>query len=177
MELLLIPTRRKEAMHKYVAMIFAVFLLSAGMAMAEDMSEEDIMDAVTIEFSGVAVEFYAGEIPGAPTIWTVNVTPDEESTICSDPIDVIVDQAIPGSWGTVNENVTIGDAVDVCGAYFEDEIGCIVTLQGSEDYYFELAEEEVEGETDGETEVVSEDGAEGAIEKASPTPAVVVVKR
>ncbi len=133
-------------MYKNLVMVFAIFLLSAGMALAEEMSEEDMTDVVTVEFTGVAVELYepAEGLLGAPTIWAVEVTSAEEGAICSDIINVTVAQATPGPWGTVDENVTVGDSVEVYGAYVEDETGCTVTLQGSMDYYFELADEETE---------------------------------
>jgi hypothetical protein len=127
--------------------IILALLVLAALAMpavADEMSEEDVIDVVTVEFTGVAVELYVGEMPGAPTIWVVYVPSDEGDTICSDIINVTVYQATPQPWGTCDESVTIGDAVEVYGAYVEDETGCIVTLQGSEDYYFELAEEGTE---------------------------------
>ena len=100
---------------------------------------------------------YAGEMPGAPTVWTVEVVSDEEGIICSDVINVTVAQATLGPWGVYDENVIVGDMVEVFGAYVEDETGCSVTLQGSEEYYFELADEVAEVVE--ETEVVeTEDG-------------------
>ena len=146
-------------MYKNLIMVFAIFLLSAGMAMAEDISEEEIVDDVaTVEFTGVAVELYepAEGLMGAPTIWAVEVTADEEDAICSDIINVTVFQATPPPWGFYDENVTVGDMVEVYGAYVEDETGCFVTLQGSEEYYFEIAEEEAEVVE--ETEVVEAEG-------------------
>jgi hypothetical protein len=147
-------------MYKNLIMVFAIFLLSAGMAMAEEMSEEETVDEVaTIEFTGVATELFMGEMPGAPTFWTVDVSADEVGTFCSDMINVTVYQATPGPWGTFDENVEVGDMVEVYGACVMDETGCIaaVTLQGSEEYYLELADEEAEVVE--ETEVVeTEDG-------------------
>jgi len=147
-------------MYKNLIMVFALFLLSAGVAMAEEMSEEEIVDAVTVNFTGVATEFILGEMPGAPTVWAVDVSADEENDFCSDIINVTVYQATPGPWGTYDENVTIGDTVEVFGAcVMDDETGCIaaVTLQGSEEYYLALAGEETE--VTEETEVVeTEDG-------------------
>lgn len=164
-------------MYKNTLMVFAVFLLSAGMTMAEEMNEEEAVDAVTVDFTGVAVEFIAGEMPGAPTIWTVNVSADEENDFCSDIINVTVYQATSSTWGTYDENVVAGDSVEVFGVcVMDDETGCIaaVTLDGSEDYYLALAEEETEvaevtevAETeDGEVvdEVVAEETEEETVD-------------
>lgn len=152
-------------MYKNIVMVFALFLLSAGMAMAEEMSEEETVDAVTVDFTGVAVEFILGEMPGAPTIWTVDVSADEDNDFCSDIINVTVYQATVGPWGTYDENVVAGDSVEVFGVcVMDDETGCIaaVTLQGSEEYYLALAEEETEVAE--ETEVVeTEDGEEDVV--------------
>ncbi|MDF0589681.1 hypothetical protein [Candidatus Methanocrinis natronophilus] len=71
-------------------------------------------------------------------------------TIRSKLINITLYQAILVPRGTFNESVTVGDKVKVYRAYFEDEIGCIVPLQGTENYYFELAAEE-------KTEVVDEE--------------------
>ena len=145
-------------MYKNLIMVFAIFLLSAGMALAEEeMTEEETIDIVTVEFTGIATEFIAGEMPGAPTIWTVEVTSAEEGAICSDVINVTVAQATLGPWGVYDENVTVGDMVEVFGAYVEDETGCSVTLQGSEDYYFELADEETEVVETEDGEVVEDE--------------------
>lgn len=152
-------------MYKNFVMVFAIFLLSAGMAMAEEMSEEETVDAVTVDFTGVAVEFILGEMPGAPTVWTVDVSADEDNDFCSDIINVTVYQATAGPWGTYDENVVAGDSVEVFGVcVMDDETGCIaaVTLQGSEEYYLALAEEETEVAE--ETEVVeTEDGEEDVV--------------
>jgi len=82
---------------------------------------------------------------GAPTVWTVQVTSvEDEMEICSEIINVTVFQATPGPWGTFDENVEAGQEVEVFGAYIEDETGCSVTLQGSEDYFFMAALEDDE---------------------------------
>jgi len=82
---------------------------------------------------------------GAPTVWTVQVTyVEDEMEICSEIINVTVFQATPPPWGTFDENVVVGDEVEVFGAYIEDETGCSVTLQGSEDYFFMAALEDDE---------------------------------
>jgi hypothetical protein len=149
---------RKLAMYKSLIMVLAI-LLSAGVALAEVMSEEEIVDeVVTIEFTGVAMELFVGEMPGAPTFWTVELTDDEEA-FCSEMINVTVYQATPGPWGTFDENVAVGDMVEVYGACVEDETECIVavTLQGSEGYYFELAEDEVVVEETEDGEVVEDE--------------------
>jgi hypothetical protein len=145
-------------MYKNLIMVFALFLLSAGMAMAEEMTEENMTDVATVEFTGVAVELYepAEGLMGAPTIWAVNVTSAEEGAICSDIINVTVYQSTPGPWGTYDENVTVGDMVEVYGAYVEDETGCIVTLQGSADYYLKQTEVVEETEVAEETGEVTE---------------------
>ena len=148
-------------MYKSLVMILAAFLLSAGLVLADEMSEEEIVDEVaTIEFTGVATEFFLGEMPGAPTVWTVDVSADEENDFCTDMINVTVYQATPGPWGTFDENVVAGDMVEVYGACVVDETGCIaaVTLQGSEEYYLELAEEAEDGEVVEEEVVVEETG-------------------
>jgi hypothetical protein len=149
-------------MYKNLIMVFAIFLLSAGMALAEEMTEEETVDVVTVEFTGVAVELYepAEGLMGAPTVWVVNVTSDEEGLICSDLVNVTVAQATLGPWGVYDENVTVGDSVEVFGAYVEDETGCSVTLQGSEDYYLEFAEEGTEGDEVVEDEVVVDETEE-----------------
>jgi hypothetical protein len=149
---------RKSVMYKNLIMVFALFLLSAGMAMAEEMTEENMTDVATVEFTGVAVELYepAEGLMGAPTIWAVNVTSAEEGAICSDIINVTVYQSTPGPWGTYDENVTVGDMVEVYGAYVEDETGCIVTLQGSADYYLKQTEVVEETEVAEETGEVTE---------------------
>jgi hypothetical protein len=136
-------------MYKSLIMVLVAFLLSAGMGLAEEMTEEEVVDeVVTIEFTAVAMELSVGEMPGAPTVWTVDVSADEENDFCSDMINVTVFQATPGPWGTFEENVEVGDMVDVYGACVIDETGCIaaVTLQGSEEYYLEFAEEDEDGE-------------------------------
>jgi hypothetical protein len=147
-------------MYKSLVMVLAVFLLSAGMGLADEMSEEEIVDEVaTVEFTGVAVELSVGEMPGAPTVWAVDVSADEENNFCTEIVNVTVSQATPPPWGTFDENVEVGDMVEVYGACIIDETGCIaaVTLQGSEEYYLQLAEEETEVAE--ETEVVeTEDG-------------------
>lgn len=132
-------------MYKSLFMVLAIFLLSAGMGMAEEIVEEETDEVVTVAFSGIALELSVGEIPGAPTVWTVQVTSvEEEMEICSETINVTVFQATPGPWGTFDENVVVGDEVEVFGAYIEDETGCSVTLQGSEDYFFMAALEDDE---------------------------------
>ncbi len=151
-------------MYKSLVMVLAVFLLSAGMGLADEMSEEEIIDEIadeipTVEFTGVAVELSVGEMPGAPTVWAVDVSADEENNFCTEIVNVTVFQATPPPWGTFDENVEVGDMVEVYGACIMDETGCIaaVTLQGSEEYYLQLAEEEIEVAE--ETEVVeTEDG-------------------
>ncbi|MDF0593343.1 hypothetical protein P0O24_07085 [Methanotrichaceae archaeon M04Ac] len=134
-------------------MVLTVLLLSAGMALAEDVVEEETADVVTVTFSGIAVELFVGEIPGAPTVWAVEVTSvEEEAEVCSEIVNVTVFQATPPPWGTFDENVEAGDEVEVYGAYIEDETGCTVTLQGSEDYYFQAVVVEADEVVD-ETEV------------------------
>ena len=148
-------------MYKSLFMVFAAFLLCAGMAMAEDeMVEDETADVVTVEFMGIAEELIvpAEDVVGAPTIWVVNVTSAEEGALCSDVISVTVAQALAPPWGFFDENVTAGDEVEVFGAYIEDETGCSVTLHGSLDYYFmPVAEEEVAEET---TDEVTDETAE-----------------
>ncbi len=138
-------------MYKSLVMLLAVFLLSAGMGLADEMSEEEIIDEIadeipTVEFTGVATELFVGEMPGAPTFWAVEVAADEENNFCTEIVNVTVFQATPGPWGTFDESVAIGDSVEVFGACVMDESGCIaaVTLQGSQEYRLELAEEETE---------------------------------
>ncbi len=148
-------------MYKSLFMALAVFLLSAGIGLAEEMTDGEIVDeVVTVEFTGVAVELYepAEGLMGAPTVWTVDVSADEENDFCSDMINVTVAQATPGPWGTYDESIVAGDMVEVWGACVMDETGCIaaVTLQGSEDYYLELAEEDEDGEVVEEDVVVEE---------------------
>jgi len=145
MDMLKFHTVEDKTMHKALFTVFAILMLSAGIA-AANMGDENTTDMATVKFSGVAMKLSEGEMLGVPTIWTVNATSDENGVICSDVVDVIVAQAIPGSWGTFDENITIGDAVEVNGAYIEDENGCIVTLQGSDDYYFVLTEKETNKE-------------------------------
>jgi len=132
-------------MYKSLYMVLAALLLSAGMALAEDVVEEETAEVMTVAFTGIALELSVGEIPGAPTVWTVQVTSvEEEMEICSEIINVTVFQATPPPWGTFDENVVVGDEVEVFGAYIEDETGCSVTLQGSEDYFFMAALEDDE---------------------------------
>ena len=152
-------------MYKSLVMVLAVFLLSAGMGLADEMSEEEIIDEIadeipTVEFTGVAVELSVGEMPGAPTVWAVDVSADEENNFCTEIVNVTVSQTTPPPWGTFDENVEVGDMVEVFGACIMDETGCIaaVTLQGSEEYYLELAADEVA--EDGEEEVVEEETEE-----------------
>lgn len=153
-------------MYKSLFMVLAALLLSAGMALAEDVVEEETAEVMTVAFTGIALELSVGDMPGAPTVWTVQVTSvEEEMEICSEMINVTVFQATPPPWGTFDESVVVGDEVEVFGAYIEDETGCSVTLQGSEDYFFmaALEDEEVADETEVvETEVV-EDEAEGEV--------------
>ncbi|HII06225.1 MAG TPA: hypothetical protein HA349_02585 [Methanotrichaceae archaeon] len=149
-------------MYKRLIMVFAIFLLSVGMALADETSEEDMTDFETVEFTGVAFELNepAEGLMGAPTVWAVEVSTDEEGTFCSEIVNVTVFQATPGPWGTFDENITGGDIVEVYGAFVEDETRCIaaVTLQGSEEYYFELADE-VADEVVEETEVAETEDA------------------
>ncbi|MGC9515198.1 MAG: hypothetical protein ACP5EL_06045 [Methanocrinis sp.] len=135
------------------------------MGLADGMSEEEIADEVaTVEFTGVATELFVGEMPGAPTFWAVEVASDEENNFCSEIVNVTVFQATPGPWGTFDENVSVGDSVEVFGTPIMDESGCIaaVTLQGSQEYRLELAEEETEVVEDNavveDTEDETEDG-------------------
>ncbi len=134
-------------MYKSLFMVLAIFLLSAGMALAEDVVEEETAEVVTVAFTGIALELSvpAEGLMGAPTVWTVQVTyVEDEMEICSEIINVTVFQATPGPWGTFDENVEAGQEAEVFGAYIEDETGCSVTLQGSEDYFFMAALEEDE---------------------------------
>lgn len=155
-------------MYKSLYMVLAALLLSAGMALAEDMGEKETAEVMTVAFSGIALELSVGDMPGAPTIWSVQVTSvEEDAEICSEIVNVTVFQATPPPWGTFDENVTAGQEVEVYGAYIEDETGCTVTLQGSEDYYFmaALEDEEVADETEVvETEVVEEEAEEEVTE-------------
>jgi len=106
-------------MYKSLTMVLAAFLLFAGMGLADEIVQEENVEeetgdeAGTVEFTGVATELFLGEMPGAPTIWAVNVTADEEKNFCSDMINVTVSQATLGPWGTVDENVTAGNTVEV----------------------------------------------------------------
>jgi len=140
-------------MYKTFYMVLAALLLSSGMALADDMVDEETAEVMTVAFSGIALELSVGDMPGAPTVWTVQVTSvEEDAEICNEIINVTVFQATPGDWGTFDENVEVGDEVEVFGAYIEDETGCSVTLQGSEDYYFQGVVVEADEVVD-ETEV------------------------
>ncbi|MCP1393235.1 MAG: hypothetical protein J5I35_10855, partial [Methanothrix harundinacea] len=115
------------------------------------MNEEEIVDdIVTVEFTGVVVDLLEPTegLMGAPTIWAVDVSADEENDFCTEIVNVTVFQATPPPWGTFDENVTVDDSVEVFGACIMDETGCIlaVTLQGSEEFYLKLAEVVEEGE-------------------------------
>ncbi len=158
-------------MYKSLFMVFAAFLLCAGMAMAEDeMVEDETADVVTVEFMGIAEELIvpAEDVVGAPTIWVVNVTSAEEGALCSDVISVTVAQALAPPWGFFDENVTAGDEVEVFGAYIEDETGCSVTLHGSVDYYFmPVAEEEVAEETEEVADETAEETTEEVTEETT----------
>ena len=145
-------------MYKSLFMVLAIFLLSAGMALAEDVVEEETAEVVTVAFTGIALELSVGEMLGAPTVWTVQVTSvEDDAEICSEIINVTVFQATPPPWGTFDENVEVGDEVEVFGAYIADETGCSVTLQGSLDYFFMAA---LEDDEVAETEVVEEEATE-----------------
>jgi hypothetical protein len=143
----------------YLALAFALLVAGAGGQYyslgVPNSSEGEAKDVITVEFTGVAVELYEGEMPGAPTIWAVEVTSDEAGAISSDIVYVTVYQSTPPPWGTYDDSVTVGDTVEVYGAYVEDETGSTVTLQGSEEYYFKPSEEEV-GVAD-EVEIEEED--------------------
>ncbi len=142
-------------MYKSLFMVFAAFLLCAGMSLADEMADDETAEVVNVTFTGVATEFTLGDMPGAATIWAVSVTSDEEGALCSDVINVTVAQALAPPWGFFDENVTAGDEVEVFGAY--DETECSVTLHGSADYYFMLAvEDEVAEDEVVEDEVVEE---------------------
>lgn len=78
-----------------------------------------------VKFSGVASEVLPGETPEAPSVWTVNVMEDLMGNLCSDVISVTVSQS----------NATVGDKVEVYGAYVPDSCKK-VTLEGSKEYYF-----------------------------------------
>lgn len=161
-------------MYKSLFMVLVAFLLSAGIGLAEEMTEEVAVDevvdeaaeVVTVTFTGVAETLTEGDMPGAPTFWAVNVTAvEDEFVLCSQVINVTVYQATPGPWGFVDENVTEGSVVEVFGAYAEDETGCMVTLEGSEEYYLVLAIEDVGEEEVEETEVVTDDVVEEEVEE------------
>jgi hypothetical protein len=165
---------RNTAMYKSLFMVLVAFLLSAGAGLAEEMTEDvavdevvdEVAEVVTVAFTGVAETLTEADMPGAPTVWAVNVTAaEDEFVLCSQVVNVTVFQATPGPWGFVDENVTEGSVVEVFGAYVEDETGCMVTLEGSEEYYFVLAAEEEAEEEVVETEVVDEEVVEEEAEE------------
>ena len=94
-----------------------------------------------IVFSGTAIEFKKGTMPGAPDYWTVSVdkliSGPQPNTA---PIDVVIGQSIsPPIWGSVDKSIEAGDKVEVYGSYVTDDKGCRVTLHGSESFYFKKA--------------------------------------
>ncbi|MHC1630988.1 MAG: hypothetical protein ACXQT4_01635 [Methanotrichaceae archaeon] len=139
----------------------AIILLIAGMALAEETNDVETTEAgnvTTIQFTGTAVELYESDMMGAPTIWKVNVSNVVDGPEpCSDLLNVTVSQALAPPWGSWDRNVTAEDEVAVYGEYLKDESVCSVTLQGSEDYYFELTEDETGTATEDETGTATED--------------------
>ncbi|KUK43235.1 MAG: Uncharacterized protein XD72_2389 [Methanothrix harundinacea] len=102
-------------MYKSLLMVLVAFLLSVGMGLAEEMNEEEIVDdIVTVEFTGVVVDLLEPTegLMGAPTIWAVDVSADEENDFCTEIVNVTVFQATPPPWGTFDENVTVDDSVE-----------------------------------------------------------------
>ena len=101
------------------------------------LSKSDEKEPKKIKFSGEAIEFVKGTMPGAPDYWIVSVDNlTQGPQPCSSQINVIIYQAIyPNVWGTVDQNITQGDIVDVFGEYVEDNSGCEVTLHNSTEYY------------------------------------------
>lgn len=91
-----------------------------------------------IDFDAIALEYCEGNMSGAPSYWIVKLTELYYGAYpCDDVLKVIVYQAIPDEWGYVDSETEVGDEVAVYGAYIENDSGCIVTLQGSEEYFFE----------------------------------------
>ncbi len=124
-------------MYKYLLMVSVALLLFVGIGLAEDGSEEDTV--AVVEFTGVAIELFVNETPDSPIIWAVGVIDVKEGSICADVVNVTISQPTPGPWGDYDEDINVGDTVDVYGAHIDDS--CNVTLQGSEEYYFVAAEE------------------------------------
>lgn len=95
-----------------------------------------------IKFTGTAIEFHKGEMPGAPSYWIVKIDDPIISgpQPCSDELKVTTYQAINDAWGFNDTNICEGDQVAVYGVYLETNSGCEVTLQGSEEYYIKLTD-------------------------------------
>jgi len=87
-----------------------------------------------ITFIGTAIESFNASMPGAPYGWNVSV--DEVISgpaPCSDWLNVTIYATFPA--GSMDQNITAGDKVEVYGNYSDGPEGCSVSLVGSEDYY------------------------------------------
>ncbi|MCR4405209.1 MAG: PKD domain-containing protein [Candidatus Acetothermia bacterium] len=94
-----------------------------------------------IKFTGKALRYQQGTMPGAPSYWAVDVDQVISGPRpCSDSLPVITYQATSEVWGYVDPNIQAGDKVEVYGRY-EAGVECAVRLEGSTSYYIKRIEE------------------------------------
>jgi len=132
--------------NKKIYMVALVFVFAAAIIgsiqalnyMAPPREHEDnavtdesgeMEQATEILLRGTAVEYYSSNMAGAPIYWIVHVDevisgPELQST----DVKIIVAQAILAEWGYADPAITVGDSVEVYGAYSDDN-ECIVTLK------------------------------------------------
>jgi putative hemolysin len=88
-----------------------------------------------IRFTGTAIAYNEGDMPGAPTCWTVEIDKIISGPRpCSNKIDVCI-AAVAPPVGYMDPSITIGSKVEAYGDYIENQDKCSVTLAGSVGYY------------------------------------------
>jgi hypothetical protein len=114
----------------------------------EMMTEEesDTESDYTVLFTGRLIEYSEASIPGAPSYWIIEIEEIMKGPEMCPQVKVIIGQAIPVGWGTVDSDLQVGDSVEVYGIYGDDEFTrsyednqCIVTLastMGTENPYY-----------------------------------------
>lgn len=112
----------------------------------QESTDSDTQADYTVLFRGRLKEYHEGSMPGAPTYWIVEVEEIMKGPDMCPQVKVIIGQAIPVEWGTVDSGLQIGDSVEIYGIYGDEEFTgsyednqCIVTLasaMGSENPYY-----------------------------------------
>jgi hypothetical protein len=86
-----------------------------------------------ITFIGTAIEYFEEPGFGAPYGWNVSVDEVLSGSTPCNWLNVTI-QTVAPPFGSMDQNITAGDKVEVYGNYSDDP-GCSVSLVGSEDYY------------------------------------------